>query len=59
MLLEDIHDLIAVCDTIVIGNPGEAAAIAADLLNGSKVVIDLARIDRAMRTTGKYRGICW
>jgi GDP-mannose 6-dehydrogenase len=58
LLNEDIDAVIDSSDIIVVGNRAE--------MNGSleKVaphahIIDLVRVDKAMRTEGNYHGICW
>jgi GDP-mannose 6-dehydrogenase len=59
LLVEDINDLSATADVVVIGykSPEFAQAVAA--LRSDQVVIDLARLAPHVTTPARYEGICW
>ncbi len=57
VLVEDIGEALDHGETIVLGNPRDAAS-AAERVRG-KAVVDLVRFSRAVRSDGRYQGICW
>jgi GDP-mannose 6-dehydrogenase len=52
------EEVVAVSDTIVIGNSSKEYQDCGDALDG-KFIIDLARAIRGRTSDERYNGICW
>jgi GDP-mannose 6-dehydrogenase len=59
LLLERGEELLAQSEVIVVGNRAEAAPLLGDGSRAGKIVIDLVRMDRKLRSGGDYHGVCW
>jgi GDP-mannose 6-dehydrogenase len=59
LLVADAAALIEASQTIVIGNARLAGPLMDDFARAGVAVVDLARVDRARRSAGGYRGIAW
>lgn len=59
LLVTDPDALVAASRTIVIGNARLAAPLMEDFARAGVAIVDLARVDRARRSAGAYRGIAW
>jgi GDP-mannose 6-dehydrogenase len=59
LLLEKVDDVIEHSDVIVLGNRQVARGVMPALMDSTKQVIDLVRVDREMRSADKYQGLCW
>jgi GDP-mannose 6-dehydrogenase len=59
LLVEDIGDLVAASDVIVIGYSSPEFAQIMQYLRKDQTVVDLARIAKHVATPARYEGICW
>ena len=59
LLCEDIEDVIAHAETLVIGQKSLGAELVGSAQMQGKKVIDLVRVDPALRSEGDYEGLCW
>ena len=59
LLVEEPAELIEHSEVVVIGNKAEAQPLMPDLQKSKKRLIDVVRVDRALRTDGQYQGLCW
>ena len=58
VLVEELDQVVAHGQTIVLGNPRDAA-IAVARAGGDRAIVDLVRFARTARSGGQYQGICW
>lgn len=59
ILLDNVDDLLAHSQTMVIGNRGEALQIMQTLADRNIPTIDLVRVDRQQLSGDNYHGLCW
>ena len=59
LLCEDIEDVIAHAQTVVIGQKSLGVGLVGSAKMRGKQVIDLVRVDPALRSEGDYEGLCW
>ena len=58
-LVGRIEDLIAGADVILVGNRYEEAIAPLNAVSEYRSLVDLTRINTALRSNGTYEGICW
>ena len=59
LLVEDIDDLAAGADVVVVGYKSPEFVQAIETLRADQTVIDLARLATPVKTPARYEGICW
>ena len=59
LLLEDMKDVIAHAETIIIGNNSKEFKEIFDLIKPDQTIIDLVRVDSERVSSDNYVGICW
>jgi GDP-mannose 6-dehydrogenase len=59
LLVENINDLAAEADVIVVGYQSPEFAQVIQSLRADQTVIDLARLAKQVTTPARYEGICW
>ena len=59
LLKEDIEEVIASSEVIVIGNKSKEFKEVIKNIPPEKIIIDLVRIDSEKTSTDNYNGICW
>jgi len=59
LLVEDINDLAAGADVVVVGYQSPEFAQAIQSLRADQAVVDLARLAPKVTTDARYEGICW
>jgi GDP-mannose 6-dehydrogenase len=59
LLVEDINELAAGADVIVVGHQAPEFVQVVEALRAQKTVIDLARPAKQVTTAARYEGICW
>jgi GDP-mannose 6-dehydrogenase len=59
LLLEDINELIEHSEVIILGNRQVAKTVMPSLMDSTKQIIDLVRVEREMRSADRYQGLCW
>jgi GDP-mannose 6-dehydrogenase len=57
VLVEELDQVLEHGQTIVLGNPRDAAVAATRA--GNRAIVDLVRYARTARSGGQYQGICW
>ena len=58
-LVDDIDDLIAGSDVILVGNRYDETIAPLNAVTEFRSVVDLTRINTMLRSNGTYEGICW
>ena len=58
-LVGDIHELIGESDLILVGNHYEETLEPLGMAAKTMPLVDLTRINKNMRSNGRYEGICW
>jgi GDP-mannose 6-dehydrogenase len=59
LMVDTIDEVLLHAGTIVIGNAAPEFRDIASRVNGSQMIVDLARISDARSVAGVYDGICW
>ncbi len=59
LLVEDLGELTAQADVVVVGHAAPEFVQAVESLRADQMVIDLARPAKQLTTAARYEGICW
>ena len=59
LLVENINELVAGAEVIVVGHQAPEFVRAVEALRADQTVIDLARPAKQVTTAARYEGICW
>jgi GDP-mannose 6-dehydrogenase len=59
LMRENVEDVLAHADVVIIGNGDKAFADVPNRLRPGQKVIDLVRVNRAVKQSDSYEGLCW